>query len=167
MTTMASVLWLALRDPANKTILCYNEDEWIALARHSVESDGPPVATLHTDHLKRILYRTGLSVDLVLKQLADAPYQPVTLQQHILRKLSRRDPIDAAREYMGEPRSWNPHWIFHQPDPAFADGDIVLVLSHTDRIEKRGHLFRRSAIHMKGPRPQPFVNWPDQIGESL
>ena len=158
------LLWLALRDPAARTFVFAQgqEKEWLARAREFADTVGNPVATLDTAHLKRFLFHDGTSVDLLLQPIpGNPPFVPKVLIQHILPFWENPDPLTRAsywaRNICGEDANL---WAHTLPDPAFRQGDIVLVLLPDDKEMGWGHIFRRHALRIRGPKPKLFRGWP-------
>lgn len=153
------LLVFALFDPTDITYIYPTEEMWLDAAKKTAVYLGDPIATLNTTGVKRFLFKNGRSIDLPLQPFpSGAPYLPKRLVQHALGLFSSQSSMSAAlacaKEYhLGMP------WIVDQPDPDFAKGDLVIMLTNDDQYNT-GSIFRKAALKMDGPRPQPFVDWP-------
>jgi len=163
LTSLAlALLFLPVLEHNSTTLMLPSEAARIATAEALSTVIGEPLYELNTNHVLRFLFNDGTSVDTLVQT---PPFQPlcrvVALKQVVLGFSSLRSPakLAGAVEKSLVSRGFKTQIVL-QPDPAFPQGNIVLVLSDAFIMDQGDGCFafiiRKNALRVGGPLPTVF-----------
>ena len=158
------VVPLPLFEQNSATLMARDVKTQVAVARALSVVIGEPTAEFNTDAVHRFLFRDGTSVDYLVRVPEFKPMYPVTsLKSVVLSFFSGESPTRIAKDMRDSLRRDGYRvQIVTQPDPAFPDGSIVLVLSDVFQDESGagfGIIVRKNALRVGGPQPTRFSGW--------
>jgi len=159
----AAIAKIPIIDPNGVSVFGKTKKVQIAIARAMAKVIGDPAAILNTNFLDRYLFPDGTGVDY-LKEITPSSqmYTPCAVKSVVLGLFSRKSPLVLAGEMkISLAADGFRTQIIWGADPAFPQGDIVLVLSEAFLLEPDhgfGVIIRKHALRIGGKqRPKRFT----------